>query len=129
MLGDDRGDLGVDVGRRVGRLGRGERVHVDERVERGPHQRDELGIGRGGDREGERGDVDAGLALHHEREEGLLALGVGVEQPGGDAGRGRDVGHAGAAVPGGGERGEGGGGDGVEALGRRVRGTAPIITE
>ena len=53
---------------------------------------------RVGERERDRLDVDAQLPLQHQVEQRFLALGVGVQEPGRDAGAPGDVAHAGPLV-------------------------------
>ena len=98
MLAHDRRHLGGGVARLVDRQ-RGVEGGYGSHVLEGPAQE---GVGRTGPRcgDGQRQgvDVDAELALQHQREQGLLALGVGVEKTRGDAGAFCDIRHAGAPV-------------------------------
>ena len=110
-------------------LGRVECGQLHQLAHRLAHEGFELlGVGVG-DRERERVDVDADLALDDEREEGLLARRVGVEEAGGDARGGGDVLHPGPPVAGGREDTQRGVEDLAQAAGRTGTGHDESINE
>ena len=98
VLTHDRGELRTGGGRPFDVGGGGERRHRADVAQRALQERVDLrriGI-RIRERDGAR--VEPELPLQREREERVLALGVGVQEAGRHAGPARDVGHEGSPV-------------------------------